>query len=106
MQIIGLSSLILKESCIKHNMQINAGKTEAMAISREHKTHHLNDKVLKEVEEFKYSGNIFTIDRRINREVENSPTHQQFKLLTDTNLEAHINPSGDHRADHKLIINS
>jgi hypothetical protein len=53
-------------------MKINKEKTELMCISREQKSIniHIDDQLLKQVNEFKYLGSIFAEDGRLNREIE------------------------------------
>jgi len=85
----------LNKSCENSNMKISIAKTEAMNISRRHKTINIsiNGQQLKQVEEFKYLGSMFCSNGKIDREIEtriqkaNAVTYQIAPLLTNQHID-------------------
>ena len=80
----------LNQSCKNHNMRISIPKTEVMKISKTPSPLEItiDNNELKQVQEFKYLGSIFTQDGRMDREIEtrtqkaNAVTYQLSPLLT------------------------
>ena len=62
----------LDECCTRYGMRISIEKTEVMCIGRDQKvvTTEIQGKRLKQVDEFKYLGSIFTQDGKMDREIE------------------------------------
>ena len=63
---------LLNTNCIKYDMKINTTKTEVMTIGKKHSNLNIkiNDTKIKQVQEFKYLGSIFTEDGRLDKEIE------------------------------------
>ena len=62
----------LNTECQNHNMKISISKTEAMHISKTSKDIKIkiNNEEIKQTNEFKYLGCMFTEDGKLNREIE------------------------------------
>ena len=79
----------LNERCKQFNMKIGTTKTEAMKISKTPGPLNItvDNNKMKQVEEFKYLGSIFTQDGKIDREIEarikkaNTVTYQLAPIL-------------------------
>jgi len=77
-------------------MKINTEKSEIMTISREQKEINLqiNNQKLKQVQEFKYLGSIFTADESFDREIEtriqqaNKVNYQLTPIYSNRNKKA------------------
>ena len=88
----------LNISCKNTNMKISISKTENMNISRNPKTLSINidGHPIKQVDEFKYLGSIFSADGKIDRKIEtriqkaNSVTYQIAPLLTNQHIETKV----------------
>ena len=80
----------LNNACNKYGMKISTAKTEVMQISNTQSTLdiNINNQTLKQVDEFKYLGSIFTSDGKMDREIEariqkaNRVTYQLAPLLS------------------------
>ena len=88
----------LNTSCKNANMKISIAKTEAMNISRDPKTLviDIDGHPIKQVNEFKYLGSMFSSDGKIDREIEtriqkaNKVTYQIAPLLTNQHIEMNV----------------
>ena len=84
----------LSTTCTKYNMKINTSKTETMQVSRSPGPLDikLHGTPLKQVNEFKYLGSMFTEDGRLDREIEircqkaNALIYQLSPLLKHQNI--------------------
>ena len=62
----------LNDSCTRLGLKINVGKTEAIVFSKEKRpcTLSIRGTVIKQVDEFKYLGSMFTADGRCDRAID------------------------------------
>ena len=93
-----LHTTSLRLACERHNMKISTTKTEVMKISRTSSKLNIqvNNTLIKQVQEFKYLGSIFTEDGRPESEIEtrcqrvNAVTYQLSPLLKHPNIDLQL----------------